>query len=393
MRRVVSLFILCSLFLSSFATGAEAAPSPWAPNTPYAVGAQVTYDGSTYQCLQAHTSQVGWEPATTPALWNRLAGTPTNTPAPPTNTPTRTPAPPTVTPTGTAIPPTATATSPPLPGGWVATASSTEANGSPARGIDRNAATRWSGGLGQAAGQWYQVDLGQATSFVGVVLDAGASTGDYPRGYQLQVSANGSTWTNAASGAGSGQVTTIATGAQSARYVRVTLTASSGSWWSIHELTLQATPPPTPTVLPPTATPTPPPGGYVPSFCGSYPPAPVSGAWQSTKVFYNASQRLQYASDSGSNRIPDFSYAGYRSGERALPVAPAVQTLGPASGDNTARIQQALDAIGNRTPDANGIRGALLLSPGRYEINGTLYIRRGGVVLRGSGDGSDPATS
>ncbi|HYF61444.1 MAG TPA: carbohydrate-binding protein, partial [Herpetosiphonaceae bacterium] len=160
-----------------------------------------------------------------------------------------------------------------------------------------------------------------------------------------------------------------------------------GGDFNLNSITLSsggATPTPTNTPVPP--------GGYAPAFCGSYPPAIVAGSWQSSVVSYS-NGRLQYAADSARNRIPDFSYAGYYSGERALPNVPAVQTLGPASGDNTARIQQALDAIGNRTPDANGFRGALLLSPGRYAINGTLRINKSGVVLRGSGDGSDPATS
>ncbi|MEV0619743.1 trypsin-like serine protease [Nonomuraea sp. NPDC050404] len=44
----------------------------WAPNTPYATGATVTYGGATYRCLQGHTSQVGWEPPIVPALWQRI---------------------------------------------------------------------------------------------------------------------------------------------------------------------------------------------------------------------------------------------------------------------------------------------------------------------------------
>lgn len=44
----------------------------WAPGTAYAVGAVVTYNGVSYRCLQAHTALVGWEPPTTPALWQRL---------------------------------------------------------------------------------------------------------------------------------------------------------------------------------------------------------------------------------------------------------------------------------------------------------------------------------
>ncbi|SDZ25406.1 streptogrisin C [Amycolatopsis xylanica] len=44
----------------------------WAPNTYYGSGATVTYDGASYRVLQPHTSQVGWEPPNTPALWARI---------------------------------------------------------------------------------------------------------------------------------------------------------------------------------------------------------------------------------------------------------------------------------------------------------------------------------
>lgn len=33
------------------------------------VGQTVTYAGSTYACLQAHTSQAGWHPDAVPNLW------------------------------------------------------------------------------------------------------------------------------------------------------------------------------------------------------------------------------------------------------------------------------------------------------------------------------------
>jgi len=48
------------------------ASGTWAPNTFYPVGAQVTYGGATYRCLQQHTSIVSWEPSATPALWQRV---------------------------------------------------------------------------------------------------------------------------------------------------------------------------------------------------------------------------------------------------------------------------------------------------------------------------------
>ena len=41
----------------------------WAAGTAYSVGYRVTYQGATYECLQAHTAIVGWYPNVVPALW------------------------------------------------------------------------------------------------------------------------------------------------------------------------------------------------------------------------------------------------------------------------------------------------------------------------------------
>jgi hypothetical protein len=85
--------------------------------------------------------------------------------------------------------------------------------------------------------------------------------------------------------------------------------------------------------------------------------------------------RLRYKTTERGDRIIDFSFAGYRGGGVRLPSVPVVRTLDPEPGDNTARIQTALD-------EANG---AVLLKPGKYPLAGTLTIKRNGVVLRGSG--------
>ena len=44
----------------------------WVAGHTYQVGDTVTYAGVSYRCLQAHTSQTGWEPPNVPALWQRL---------------------------------------------------------------------------------------------------------------------------------------------------------------------------------------------------------------------------------------------------------------------------------------------------------------------------------
>jgi hypothetical protein len=121
----------------------------------------------------------------------------------------------------------------------------------PDNAVDGNINTRWSSGTSQTNGMWFQIDLGAANTFRGLVLDAGTSSSDYPRGYQVNVSNDGLNWgIPVATGSGSSAVTTILFGNQNARYIRVTQTGSvSGLWWSIHEINVLGTVPATPTAL------------------------------------------------------------------------------------------------------------------------------------------------
>ena len=109
-------------------------------------------------------------------------------------------------------------------------------------------------------------------------------------------------------------------------------------------------------------------------------------------IIYKENGRLTYVSDFEGNRIPDFSHAGYKGGGVPLPEVPTVITLYPQDGDDTNRIQAALDEVGSMEKDENGIRGAVKLNPGTYTITNNLYVRHSGVVLRGSGDNDDPET-
>ena len=45
----------------------------WAADTDYAADVRVRYEDKLYRCVQAHTSQSGWEPPATPALWTEVA--------------------------------------------------------------------------------------------------------------------------------------------------------------------------------------------------------------------------------------------------------------------------------------------------------------------------------
>src|SRR5262249_16126226 len=70
---VLLITLLAFQLSSSSPIIAQQAPA-WAPNTAYAIGARVTYQGVIYQCRQAHTSLVTWEPPYTPALWLAVTG-------------------------------------------------------------------------------------------------------------------------------------------------------------------------------------------------------------------------------------------------------------------------------------------------------------------------------
>jgi hypothetical protein len=81
-------------------------------------------------------------------------------------------------------------------------------------------------------------------------------------------------------------------------------------------------------------------------------------------------------------RLPDFSFAGYRSGEVAIPDVPAkinVRDFG-ARGDGQA---DDTDAFKRAIAAASG--GAILVPAGRYKITDILYIRKSNLVLRGEG--------
>ena len=61
--------------------------------------------------------------------------------------------------------------------------------------------------------------------------------------------------------------------------------------------------------------------------------------WQSNIVYYDNNENLVYQSDSEGNKIPDFSYAGYKSDGLSIPsTIPVVKTISPIAGDNTSQI-------------------------------------------------------
>ncbi|MFJ4578771.1 discoidin domain-containing protein [Streptomyces echinatus] len=113
--------------------------------------------------------------------------------------------------------PSATAAEIPLSQGKTATASSQENNGTAAaQAVDGDAGTRWSSAAGDD--QWFRVDLGGTAAVTRVVLDWEAA---YGKDYKVQISADGTTWTDLKSVTGSdGGVDTLDVSGRG-RYVRM----------------------------------------------------------------------------------------------------------------------------------------------------------------------------
>ena len=106
--------------------------------------------------------------------------------------------------------------------------------------VTRNDKTRWDTKTSQAPGQWFEIELPAETEVAGLRLDAAKSGNDYPRGYKVELSADGKTWSKpVAEGKGSGAITDIPFAPAKARFIRITQTgAVQGKFWSIHELSV-----------------------------------------------------------------------------------------------------------------------------------------------------------
>lgn len=127
--------------------------------------------------------------------------------------------------------------------GWTASASSTESGGAAANAIDWNNATRWSSGVPQKNGQWFQVDMGSKQVFDQVSFETRSNEKwDYPRGYRVQVSNDGTNWTTVKEGQGFGWKQAITFAPQYAQYVRVEQTGTAPDWWQIAEFHVYSVP-------------------------------------------------------------------------------------------------------------------------------------------------------
>jgi mono/diheme cytochrome c family protein len=134
--------------------------------------------------------------------------------------------------------------------------------------------TGWNAGAAQQTGMWFQVELPRPETVTEIqfqspppggrggagsaaaVTTSGApvvAPPGFPRGYKVEVSSDGSSWTAAAEGAGNGLITVSTFQPVQAKFVRISLTANSedAPAWSIQNLKIYALQQPDKRTLPP----------------------------------------------------------------------------------------------------------------------------------------------
>jgi mono/diheme cytochrome c family protein len=113
-------------------------------------------------------------------------------------------------------------------------------SGSLRNAIDGDLSSRFDTSASQIPGMWVQIELPVSATINTLVLDSTPSPEDYPRGYKVQVSTDGTDWgLPVAVGKGRDAITEIDFPPVNSRFIRITQTgAVDGLFWSIHELNI-----------------------------------------------------------------------------------------------------------------------------------------------------------
>ncbi len=81
----------------------------------------------------------------------------------------------------------------------------------------------------------------------------------------------------------------------------------------------------------------------------------------------------------------DYSTCGYHASEESIPDVRADLLVEWQAGDCSLRLQQAIDELSAKKPDAKGHRGTILIGTGTYQLDRPLRITASGIVVRGMG--------
>lgn len=119
---------------------------------------------------------------------------------------------------------------------WKLTASNNA--GALSKAVDGNIGTRYDTGSHQYPGMWVQIELPEAAEVSGVILDGGEAENDFPQGYKVELSLDGTSWGQpVATGNGTCAYTQIVFPTAVAKFIKITQTGSHPTYfWSIYEL-------------------------------------------------------------------------------------------------------------------------------------------------------------
>lgn len=107
--------------------------------------------------------------------------------------------------------------------------------------IDGNMTTRYDTGASQEPGMWMQIELPEVKQIHNITLDAGKSRNDYPKGYILELSADGKNWQELKKADGKNALTEINIKPTTAKFIKITMTKKKpGLYWSIHNMDIFA---------------------------------------------------------------------------------------------------------------------------------------------------------
>jgi hypothetical protein len=123
------------------------------------------------------------------------------------------------------------------------------------------------------------------------------------------------------------------------------------------------------------------------AIAGSFLMGGAAFAVESVWAYPGYTQRMIYKPDVQGDRIADYSIVGYRQSKTAIPNVPVAITVTAGAGDDTARVQSAIDQVAAMPLGPDGFRGAVLLKSGLYDIADQIKINASGIVLRGEGYG------
>jgi putative heme-binding domain-containing protein len=111
------------------------------------------------------------------------------------------------------------------------------------KAIDGNAKSRYTTGTYMKPGMWFAFDMQQVHEVRSILLDSTQSAGDFPRGFAVSTSDNGTDWSEPVlTGEGTTAVTELALPAGTkTRHIKIEQTGEFSLFWSIHELSVFGT--------------------------------------------------------------------------------------------------------------------------------------------------------